>query len=264
MSRETQKQKQMQISRDKPENVGAIEWVAIHTDFHFPEVTDASFNEEFKRVMIEVAGDRLCDYRAAEQLEKHLASCGISCQRLEAEAATEGFSRTYKIKDYIRLQMEVLYGAADQWRGHDPWHIETWPAWMLIRSGSEEESDWRGRWQKAGGRFFEPLIAGRDHDFEESGMIALKTDPIWQRLGDPLLFVDGLGIDHPPFFPKSALSWKAVERIEAQALGLLTTDLPTESIKTQLESHIEHKLAMAAILDRAVQRADENYKGPKR
>jgi hypothetical protein len=110
--------------RDQPEGMWNTEWVAMHTGFYFPEITDADFLAAFKKVMIEVAGNRLYDYRAAEQLEDYLVSGGHSRPNMAKEAAAEGFSRCSKIKDFIRLQMDVLHGAVDKWAGHDPAHLE--------------------------------------------------------------------------------------------------------------------------------------------
>jgi hypothetical protein len=69
----------MTIPENKPDEMCITEWAAIHMDFHFPEVTDADFLSVFKRVMIEVAGNRLYDYRAAEQIEEYLHSGGHCC-----------------------------------------------------------------------------------------------------------------------------------------------------------------------------------------
>lgn len=245
------------IPRDKPKNVWDAEWVAMHMDFHFPEVTDAVFLAAFKNVMIEVAGDRLYDYRAAEQVEESLVAGGHSCPNMEKQAAAEGFSRYSKIKDFIRLQMDVLRGAGDKWSGHDPMQLEMWPAWMLTWAGVGGESDWRERWEKAGGKVFQPLIEGRNPDHEESGLIALKTDSIWQRLGDPSIFPGALGIDHPPFYDGSWLSWKPVEKIEAIALGLIPSDRPIDVTARLIAMHIDKKKGFSDILDRSIQERDE-------
>ena len=247
------------IPRDRPKDVRDAEWVAMHMGFQFPEVTDAGFLEAFKKVMIEVAGDRLYDYRAAEQVEACLVAGGYSCPIMEKEAAAEGFSRYSKIKDFIRLQMDVLRGAAAKWQGDDPMHLEMWPAWMLTWTGIGGESDWRERWVKAGGKIFQPLIEGRNPDHEESGLIALKTDTIWRRLGDPLIFPGALGIDHPPFYAGSWLSWKPVEKIEAIAHGLMPSVRPIDGTVRMIAKHIENEQAFAEILDASVKKSREAY-----
>lgn len=248
------------IPRDKPQAITwDTEWVAMHTDFQFPEVTDVSFLAEFKKVMIEVAGNRMYDYRAAEQVEGCLVTSGIACPEMEKAAAAEGFTRYAKIKDYIRLQMDVLHGAAHKWQGHDAMQMEMWPAWMLQWTGVGGETDWRERWEKVGGKVFKPLIEGRDPDHGETGVIALKTDPVWERLGDPTIFPDALGIDHPPFYDGSWLTWSPVEKIEVIAIGLIAPDRSVETTKALVKLHIENKKAYADILDRSIRESAEEY-----
>ena len=92
----------------------------MHMNFHFPEVTDAYFLSVFKKVMIEVAGNRLYDYRAAEQVEEALIAGGHSCPCMEKEAAAEGFTRYSKIKDFIRLQMDIVQSAAEKPLDYNP------------------------------------------------------------------------------------------------------------------------------------------------
>lgn len=97
-----------------PDGMWEAEWVAMHTNFRFPEVTDAGFLVAFKKVMIEVAGNRLYDYRAAEQVDELLDSMGLSCPDMEREAAADGYARRAKIKDFIRLQIDQVYAQIPQ------------------------------------------------------------------------------------------------------------------------------------------------------
>ena len=245
--------------RNKPEGMWNAEWAARHMDFRFPEITDVAFLAEFKKVMIEVAGDRLYDYRAAEQVEKCLVSGGHSCPSMEKEAAAEGFSRYSKIKDFIRFQLDVVLGSASKWAGHDPIHLEMWPAWRLTRCWEGQTDDWRERWESVGGRFTIPLISERDSGREESGMIALKTDPIWKELGNPTIFPDALGIDHPPFYLNSGLSWREVGKCETMALGLMPPDRSPEEMMALVKSHIASELIFNEILDRDVAASNKAY-----
>src|SRR5690606_41386403 len=52
-------------------------------------------------------------------------------------------------------------------------------------------------------------------------MIALNTDPIWEKLGDPSFFDDGLGNAYPPFAFNSGMDVRDVGRDEAEDLGLI-------------------------------------------
>lgn len=248
------------IPREKPEHITwATEWVAMHMDFHFPEVTDAAFLAAFKKVMIEVAAHRLYDYRAAEQVEEYLIAGGHPCENMAKKASDEGHTRYSKIKEFIEDQMDILHGAADKWRGFDPMELEMWPAWMLTRTIKTENSDWHERWLRAGGTIFPPLIEGQDTDYSETGLIALKTDPIWSRLGDPRFFPGALGIDHPPFYSGSGLSWSPVDEIEVIALGLIPSDCSPEATCSMIARHIESKIRSAALIDKHVREAQESY-----
>ena len=53
-------------------------------------------------------------------------------------------------------------------------------------------------------------------------MVALKSSPIWQALGDGAGgFRDTLGNPYPPFAFGSSYAWVHVDRLEARELGLL-------------------------------------------
>lgn len=81
--------------------------------------------------------------------------------------------------------------------------LDAFPAQELIRVEEREmKRDWRARWAAAGGR----LHGGR--------MIALKTDPIWQRLSR-------FGTPYPPFDYGSGMGVEDVSRDEAETLGVI-------------------------------------------
>lgn len=110
--------------------------------------------------------------------------------------------------------------------GSDPDLVDEFPAQELIR---EEERavprDWLARWAAAGGRF----AAGR--------MIALKTDPIWRRLGP-------FGLPYPPFDWGSGMGVVDVPREECEALGLIgrgerVEPAPAEDLNAALEASAE-------------------------
>jgi hypothetical protein len=92
--------------------------------------------------------------------------------------------------------------------------LDEFPAQELFRAnspqgGAEAERDWAARWARVGGTFY-----GRR-------MIALKTDPVWARLGDPAEFPDALGNDFAPFAFNSGMRTRDIDRDEAESLGLL-------------------------------------------
>lgn len=75
-----------EIPRNKPkEIVWDREWVAMHTEFVIPGVEDAGFLAEFKLMMIEVAGERLYDYRAVTEEQIAAVRSRISERRAARE-----------------------------------------------------------------------------------------------------------------------------------------------------------------------------------
>lgn len=81
--------------------------------------------------------------------------------------------------------------------------LDEFPAQELVRiEDRKEPRDWVKRWTAAGGE----LVDGR--------MIALKTDPIWQR-------ISVFGTPYPPFDFNSGMGLRDIDREEAEALGLI-------------------------------------------
>jgi hypothetical protein len=90
------------------------------------------------------------------------------------------------------------------------------------RGSSDRANDlsWPERWEKVGGIF----VGDR--------MVALKTDPIWEKLGDPKIFADGIGNAWPPFAFGSGYDVRDIDRAEAIELDLIdqTTELKPEPV----------------------------------
>ena len=104
-------------------------------------------------------------------------------------------------------------------QGQDPVLLDEFPARELVREfgiGTSRGStnrpgdlSWEERFEKAGGT----LVNGR--------MVALVSDPVWKRLGDPALFDDGLGNEWSPFAYGSGMGLRDIGRDEAEELGLI-------------------------------------------
>ena len=96
--------------------------------------------------------------------------------------------------------------------------VALWPAWELVRfeGRAKPRQDWPARWQ----------LAGAAVDFvgaARNRMVALKSSPIWQALGDGAGgFRDTLGNPYPPFAYSSGLDWMDVSAEECERLGLST------------------------------------------
>lgn len=99
----------------------------------------------------------------------------------------------------------------------DPQIAALFPAWELLSTGwrRHHRTDWPQRWHAAG------------ECVSWSGackikMVALKTSPIWQALGDGAGgFGDALGNPFPPFAIYSSYNWVPVDRLDARALALI-------------------------------------------
>lgn len=111
----------------------------------------------------------------------------------------------------VRTLVDTAHGLGWQVQGMEPEVLDAYPAQELVRfiTPKVKARDWSARWAKAGGRFI-----GRR-------MVALKTDEIWARLGDPSIFPDALGNPYPPFAFNSGMDVQDIERTEAEALGLI-------------------------------------------
>ena len=98
--------------------------------------------------------------------------------------------------------------------------VTMWPAWELTRleTRAVPRPDWDRRWAAAGlACNFEGALKDR--------LIALKTSPIWQHLGNGAGgYRDTLGNPYPPFAFSSGMDWVEVDRDKCIALGLIKED----------------------------------------
>ena len=121
----------------------------------------------------------------------------------------------------IRLVLDTNLAQAQNFgfklQGQDPDSLWQYPAYELIREEVREvprgempgTQGWDERFVRAGGT----LIDGR--------MIALKSDPIWDNLGNSDLFSDGIDASYPPYAFNSGMGWREVPRAECIELGLI-------------------------------------------
>ncbi len=120
-----------------------------------------------------------------------------------------------RINLIVSTQEQLAQGYGHFIAGHDPDILDVWPCQELVRVvDAEEPRDWEARWKRVGGQ----LYAGR--------MIALKNSDIWDRLGDPAIFKDGLGNPYPPFAFGSGMRVEDVSRDEAEELGVIARGTP--------------------------------------
>lgn len=114
-------------------------------------------------------------------------------------------------QEYARWKMDQTEGA-----------LLLYPAQEFVRIEPRRvpRQNWPERWAAAGGRFFE----GR--------MIALKTDPVWEKLSR-------FGTPWPPFDFNSGMGIEDVDRDEAVRLGVMAADQGVEPIVKDFNERLE-------------------------
>jgi hypothetical protein len=132
-----------------------------------------------------------------------------------------------------RRRLELIYDFQTQdaaefarWQtSQDPVILDEWPAQELIRVEDRRiERDWEDRWQRAGGQIHQ----GR--------MIALKTDPVWTR-------ISRFNRPWPPFDFGSGMGVQDIDRLEAEALGLLAPAEPVRPIPESFNRSLEQSVS---------------------
>jgi hypothetical protein len=134
----------------------------------------------------------------------------------------QDLSSDARIDLIVRTNTEIAKGAGKFAADQDPARLDAWPAQELVRFESRNDKrNWLRRFSEAGN-------AGGGSGWTISGgsMVALKDDPIWDMLGNPELFEDGLGNPYPPFAFNSGMWTRDISRAEAVDYGLLQPDSP--------------------------------------
>lgn len=155
------------------------------------------------------------------------ATARAEINELIKEHGLEGIMDSERIDFALSTARDVANGAGVYAKeAADAEVVEAYPAWELKRIYDRDVprgfrllkgtlvpvpgDDWESRWIAAGGE----LIDGR--------MIALKSDPIWQALGDGVGgYTDTLGNPFPPFAFNSGYDVDNIGRVECIELGLL-------------------------------------------
>lgn len=125
-------------------------------------------------------------------------------------------------------------------QSQDSVELALYPAWSLERTNSRRapRDDWQSRWFAAGN-------ACGWNGAVRTRFVALKTSPIWEKLGEGAGgFDDALGNPYPPFAYSSGMNWVDIDADEAQALGL-DLDHQTAPAVSLAPSENEIKKAMA-------------------
>lgn len=224
-----------------------------------------------QEVLVRIAEGRLDASAARLALTDKLAELGYT-----PEPGTEGTlkdARTLaRLNLVLKTNRQTAASLAQLAESEDPQVAALFPAWELASGGyrKQHRTDWPQRWKAAGER-----VAWRGAS--RTKMVALKSSPIWQALGDGAGgFRDTLGNPYPPFAFGSSYEWVPVDRLEARELGLLDeaanraarraaalliTALAVKAIRNKNE--IDHCPKDGTILDKDGQCHSQRHGGTK-
>jgi len=210
-------------------------------------VTNAEFLGEVAAVVddilsgkINMATGRLRLMRKLKELGYDPAT-GFPGDMAEIPPAERGSLQDVSSEARLDLMLETNTRIAANYgrmvEGNIPYARHAYPGWELVRLYTREvprgtpeshSAGWDARWHDAGESVgWEGAL--------ESPMIARKDSPIWQALGDGVGgYRDTLGNPFPPFAFGSGKGWKARDREDCLAFGLITADETPGEMKGQL------------------------------
>mgnify|MGYP000992523050 CR=1 FL=1 len=183
---------------------------------------ERAYLDAMQGVLRRVASGALADQDAEDALRAWLDGSGYLPPE-GAEGTITDLSSHRRIKLILNTNADMAAGAA-QAQAQDTLTLDAYPAWELIRAGhTREPRDWPARWREAG-RSVNWDRAARDR------FAARKDSPIWQAIGDGAGgFTDTLGNPFPPFAFNSRMTWAALPRAEAEALGITGSPAPPDA-----------------------------------
>ena len=157
-------------------------------------MTLQGYLDRVQTVLMQVADGALDASAARLALTDTLAQLGYA-----PEPGTEGTlkdARTLaRLNLVLKTNRQTAASLAQLAESEDPQVAALFPAWELASGGyrKQHRTDWPQRWKAAGER-----VAWRGA--HRTKMVALKSSPIWQALGDGAGgFRDTLGNPYPPF-----------------------------------------------------------------
>ena len=202
--------------------------------------------DRVQTVLMQVADGTLDASAARLALTDTLAQFGYTPE--PGTAGTLKDARTLaRLNLVLKTNRQTAASLAQLAESEDPQVAALFPAWELASGGyrKHHRTDWPQRWKAAGER-----VAWRGA--HRTKMVALKSSPIWQALGDGVGgFRDTLGNPYPPFAFGSSYEWVPVDRLEARELGLL--DEATNRAARRAAALLITALAVKAIRNKARQ-----------
>lgn len=179
--------------------------------FFSARTTEGAYLKRLQGLCAAVAKGEMDNARAREEALRLLDAMGYEP---EGEGLMDKSSQR-RLNLILDTQRQMAHNVALLKR-QTPAELELYPAWKLERYESKvlKRADWPQRWKAAG------EAVGWQGASREA-MVALKSSPIWQALGDGAGgFTDTLGNPYPPFAFQSGLGWTPVEREALPRYGL--------------------------------------------
>lgn len=128
-----------------------------------------------------------------------------------------------RLRLVLDTNVQMARAARQAADGSGEYALWAWPAWSLERQSDRRvPRDWWARWTAAGEAVaWVGAAKARPSPYNEPIMVALKSSPIWQAVGDGAGgFKDTLNNAFPPFAFSSGMGWRELRREEIEGLGL--------------------------------------------
>jgi hypothetical protein len=165
-------------------------------------------------------GERVNEARGRELLRESLRSIGYSPSDVGARPGTlQDLGSERRLNTIIDTNVAMARGYGWFAQGQNAAVLDQWPAQELVRYEQRTEPrDWHTIWRSKGGMVYR----GIGLDGKEGRLVALKDDPIWERINEDF------GLPYPPFAWGSGVGVEDVDRDTAVALGLIAEDAQIE------------------------------------
>jgi hypothetical protein len=149
--------------------------------FFSSEVVKTNILAAFRAQVADYAARGVDIAEARKEMRKSLERLGYAPKSGEEGTIKDLYSKS-RLNAIIKMNTAQARGFIRRVKGMTPGAFAAFPAQEFTRTHWRKEmrKDWPQRWRKAGGKLF----GGR--------MIALKTDPVWERLSV-------FGNPYPPF-----------------------------------------------------------------
>jgi hypothetical protein len=157
---------------------------------------------------------------AVQDIQQLLQELGYKPNPDERGTLTD-LSSDGRVKLVLQTNVQMYQGEGWWLQGQNSAVLDQFPAQELFRAEARvHQRDWLARFRLAGAATGDPIGTGWTIT-SDGRMIALKNHDIWNKLGDPNLFSDGLSMPWPPFAFRSGMNVRDVDRDTAESIGLI-------------------------------------------